>query len=93
MSTRCLKVISKWRTNNASCAVADLIVLAFGQLNHKLGDLVFDLHLAKDRRAIVGHGNVPVGRDQDLVQSARAKRRPQNARYRTRNQNMTLIKI
>jgi hypothetical protein len=40
--------------DDAGRAVADLVVLALGQLDQELADLVLDLHLLQDRRAVVG---------------------------------------
>ena len=55
-------------TNHASGAVANLVVLAARQLHEQLCDLVLDPHLRQDGCAVVGDGDVAVGRDQDLVQ-------------------------
>lgn len=62
-------------TDNTRGAVADLVVLRLGHLDEQLGDLVLDLHLGEDGRAVVGDGDVAVGGDEDLVEPARAERR------------------
>ncbi len=41
--------------NNTRCAIANLIVLALGELYQQAADLVFHLHLFQDGGAIVGY--------------------------------------
>lgn len=57
------------RTNDAGRAVSNLVVLRLADLHEQLGNLVLDLHLLQDRRAVVGDGDVAVGRDEDLVET------------------------
>jgi hypothetical protein len=57
-------------TDDTSSPITNLIVLTLTDLYQQLGDLVLDLHLAEDRRSVVGHGDIAVGRDEDLVQSS-----------------------
>jgi hypothetical protein len=56
-------------TDYASCAVTNLIVLAFRELYEEFGYWMFDLHLAKNGSTIVGHGNFTVRRDENLVKA------------------------
>ena len=58
-------------TNNTRCSVTDLVVLRFGQLNEQLCDLMLDLHLAKDCRAVVCDGDVSIGGDKNFVEAWR----------------------
>jgi len=60
------------KDHDAGGAVADLVVLRLGQLNQQLGNVVGHLHLLQDSSTIVGHGDVAVGGDEDLVEAARA---------------------
>ena len=70
---RCRLEQSAGEDDDAGGAVTDLVVLRFRQFDEELCDLVFDLHLAHDGRAVVGDGDVAVGRDHDLVEAARAE--------------------
>ena len=63
--------VGKPRTDYTSCSITDLVVLRFGQLNEKLRDLVLDLHLAKDCRAVVCDGDVSIGGDKNFVEAWR----------------------
>jgi hypothetical protein len=56
-------------TDNTSSPIPNLIILTLTDLYQQLGDLVLDLHLSEDRRSVVGHGDIAVGGDEDLVQS------------------------
>lgn len=60
--------------DDAGGAVADLIVLGLGELDEQLGDVVGDFHLGEDGGAVICDGDVAVGGDEDLVQTARALR-------------------
>src|SRR5260370_15726235 len=42
-------------TNNSRCTIPDLIILTFGKLHKQFCDLVFDLHLPKNRGAVGFH--------------------------------------
>lgn len=57
------------RTNDACRAVADLVVLALGELYEEFCDLMLDLHLTEDCRAIVCDGDVAIWRDEDFVET------------------------
>jgi hypothetical protein len=57
-------------TDNTSSPIPNLIVLTLTDLYQQLGDLMLDLHLTEDRRSVVGHGDIAVGGDEDLVQSS-----------------------
>lgn len=56
-------------TNNAGRSVADFLVLALGQLDKQLCDLVLHLHLAENRCAVVGDCYFAIGGDEDLVEA------------------------
>jgi hypothetical protein len=49
------------RTNDTGRAVSNLIVLRLADLHEQLGNLVLNLHLLQNRRAIVSDGDVAVG--------------------------------
>ena len=59
----------KWRTNDAGGSVANFLVLALGQLDQELCDLVLNLHLAENRCAVVGDCYFAIGGDEDLVEA------------------------
>lgn len=56
-------------TDDTSCTVTDLIVLALRQLHQKLGNLVLNLHLTQNSCAIICDCNLSVWRNEDLVQT------------------------
>ena len=60
------------RTDDACSAVANLVVLALGELYEEFCDLMLDLHLAEDGRAIVCDGDVAVWGDEDFVETCNA---------------------
>jgi hypothetical protein len=57
------------RTNDTGRAVSNLIVLRLADLHEQLGNLVLNLHLLQNRRAIVRDGDVAVGWDEDFVEA------------------------
>jgi hypothetical protein len=57
-------------TDDTSSPIPNLIVLTLTDLYQQFGDLVLDLHLSEDRRSVVGHGDIAVRGDEDLVQSS-----------------------
>ena len=61
------------RTNNTSCPITDLVVLTLGKLNEKFRDLMFNLHLTKDRRAVVRYGDVAIGGDENFIEACQVK--------------------
>jgi hypothetical protein len=61
-------------TDDTSSPIPNLIILALTDLYQQLGDLVLDLHLTEDRRSVVGHGDIAIGGDEDLVQSSGSER-------------------
>ena len=56
-------------TYDTSCAVTNLVILAFGKLDEKLRNLMFHFHLAQNRCTIVRDVDVPIRGDQDFVKS------------------------
>ena len=56
-------------TNNTRCPISNLVILTLRHLHEQLCDLVFDLHLSEDGCAVVGNGDITIGRDEDLVES------------------------
>jgi hypothetical protein len=48
------------RTDNTGSSVSNLVVLALGELDEELCDLVLDLHLAEDRGTIVGDCDITI---------------------------------
>jgi len=68
-------------TDDTSSTVADFIILALADLYQKLGNLVLYFHLTKNSRSVVGHGDITIRRDQDLVKPARTERRLDDVGY------------
>ena len=58
--------------DNTGCTVANLVILRFGKLHKQLRDMICDLHLAQNSRAIVCDCDIAVRGDEDLVKTARA---------------------
>jgi hypothetical protein len=56
------------KDNDTSGTISNLVILRFGKLYQKFCNVVRDLHLRQDSGAIIGHGNVTVWRNQNLVQ-------------------------
>lgn len=77
-------------TNDTSGTVPNFIVLALGQLNEQLGDLVFNLHFAQDGRTIVGHRDFSVRRHKDLIQAFRSERSADDVRNGAGRKDMRL---
>lgn len=65
----CLDVESGARTNDASGAVTNLVVLALGELYEEFCDLMLDLHLTENGCAVVCDGDVSVWGDEDFVET------------------------
>lgn len=57
------------RTNHTRRSIPNLVILTLTQLDEELGNLVLDLHLRHDGRAVVSDGDVAVGGDEDLVET------------------------
>ena len=64
-------MVDEPRTDYTGGSITDLVVLRFGQLNEELCDLVLNLHLAEDRRAVVCDGDVSIGGDKNFVEAWR----------------------
>lgn len=52
--------------------------------------MILDLHLSQDSRPIVGHGDIAVGRNQDLVEAAGSEGGLDDAGHRPRCENVLL---
>jgi len=57
------------RTNDAGGAVTNLVILALGELYEEFCNLMLDLHLTEDGRAVVCDGDVSVWGDEDFVET------------------------
>ena len=66
-------MVDEPRTDYTGGSITDLVVLRFGQLNEELCDLVLNLHLAEDRRAVVCDGDVSIGGDKNFVEAWRGQ--------------------
>ena len=64
-------MVDEPRTDYTGGSITDLVVLRFGQLNEELCDLVLNLHLAKDRCAVVCDSDVSIGGDKNFVEAWR----------------------
>lgn len=71
-------------------SVTNLVVLALGQLDEQLCNLVLQLHIRHNRRTIVGHLDIAVRADQNLVETARTQRGAHNRRHRPCRLDMVL---
>jgi len=49
-------------------------------LNKQLGNLVVNLHLAENGRAVIGNSDIAIGGDEDLVEAAGTEGRLDNVR-------------
>ena len=58
-------------TTDSSSAITNFVVLTFAQLNQQFGYLVFYFHATEDCRSIVGHSDVSIRRNENLVKTAR----------------------
>lgn len=56
-------------TDNTSCTITNLVILALRQLHQKPRNLVLNLHLTQDSRSIVRDSDLTVGRDEDFVKT------------------------
>ncbi len=47
-------MMKRRRTDDTSSSISNFLILAFGQLNQQLCDLVLDFHLTENRCAVIG---------------------------------------
>jgi hypothetical protein len=56
-------------TNDASSTISNLIILTLAKLYEELGNLMLDLHLAKDSSTVICDCDIAVRRDEDFVKT------------------------
>ncbi len=83
----------RFRTDNAGGAIANLVVLALGELHQEFGNLVLNLHLVQNGGAVVGDGDFTIGRNQNLIEAFGAKRRLDNLCNGFAGQNVRLCSV
>jgi hypothetical protein len=77
-------------TNNTSGSIANFVVLALGELNKKFCNLVINLHLVKNGGSIVGHRQITIRRNENLVQAFWSKGCFHNGRHSLGSKNVGL---